>query len=200
MHDLVQDLRYGLRSLAKAPGFTAIAVLTLALGIGATTAIFSVVNAVLLRPLPYPDAERVLMVWMDNRRQGIGEDIHSWPNYVDYRDANKVFAALAAYRAGGYNVTGGCLEGECEPERISAANSTASLFSVLGVAPFLGRAYTSEEEQPGLDGVVVISHGLWTRQFAADRAAVGRTIRLNGRERTVVGLSLIHISEPTRPY
>lgn len=188
MGDLAQDLRYALRSLAKAPGFTAIAVLTLALGIGATTAIFSVVNAVLLRPLPYPDAELVIMVWMDNRRQGIGEDIHSWPNYVDYRDANKVFTGLAAYRSGGYNVTGGCLEGECEPQRISAANTTASLFPVLRVAPVVGRAYTAEEEQPGQDGVVVISHGLWTNRFASDPATVGRTVRLNGRERTVVGV------------
>lgn len=188
MSDLTQDLRYGLRSLARTPGFTAVAVLTLALGIGATTAIFSVVNAVLLRPLPYPDADRVVMVWMDNRRMGMKEDIHSWPNYADYRDQNRVLSSLAAYAAAGYNVTGGCLEGECEPQRVAAAASTANLFTVLGVAPRVGRAFTTAEETDGQDAVVVISHGLWTRQFGADPKMVGRTVRLNGRERTVIGV------------
>src|ERR671913_1477997 len=121
-------MRNTIRFLVASPGFTAVAVLTLALGIGATTAIFSVVNAVLLRPLPYPDAERVVMVWMDNRRMGMNEDIHSWPNYADYRDQNRVLASLAAYTPAGYNVTGGCLEGECEPQRVGPAASPAHLF------------------------------------------------------------------------
>ena len=188
MSDITQDLRYGLRSLVRTPGFTGVAVLTLALGIGATTAIFSVVNAVVLRPLPYPDADRIVMVWMDNRRQGTPEDIHSWPNYVDYRDQNRVFAQLAAYVPSGYNITGGCVEGACEPQRVAAAASTAPLFGVLGASPLLGRVYSAEEEQQGRDGVVVISHGLWTRQFGADPGIVGRTVRLNGRARTVIGV------------
>jgi putative ABC transport system permease protein len=188
MHDLLQDLRFGLRSFRRAPGFTLVAVLTLALGIGATTAIFSVVNAVLLRPLPYRDAERIVMVWMDNRPQNMPEDIHSWPNFADLRTQSAAFARLAAYRRGGYNLTGGCAEGTCEPQRVNAAVSTADLFAVLGTTPALGRPYTADEETPGRDNVAVISHGLWTRQFGGDPAAVGRTVRLNGRERTVVGV------------
>ncbi|MEJ7810719.1 MAG: ABC transporter permease [Gemmatimonadaceae bacterium] len=185
---LAQDLTYGLRSLRRAPGFTLVATLTLALGIGATTAIFSVVNAVLLRPLPYRDAERVVMVWMDNTPQAIHEDIHSYPNFADLRAQGTVFAKLAAYNRTGYNVTGGCAEGACEPQRITAAVSTADLFDVLGVRPALGRAYEAAEEEQGRDGVVVISHGLWTRMFGADPRAVGRTLRMNGRERIVVGV------------
>jgi putative ABC transport system permease protein len=188
MSELLQDLRYGWRGLVRSRGFTAVAVLTLALGIGATTAIFSVVDAVVLRPLPYPDADRITMVWMDNRRMGMSEDIHSWPNYADYRDQNHTFTDVAAYAPAGFNVTGACDGGACEPERVPAAVSTADLFAVLGVAPQLGRTYTAAEEEPGSDGVVVLGHGLWTRLFAGDPAAVGRTIRLNGRERTVVGV------------
>ena len=188
MSELTQDLRYGLRSLVRAPGFTTVATLTLALGIGATTAIFSVVNAVLLRPLPYPEAERVVMVWMDNQRQGMSEDIHSWPNYIDYRDQNGVFAQLAAYVPRGYNLTAGCLEGACEPQRVFAAASTANLFPVLGVTPLLGRAFTAAEEAEGQDAVVVISHGLWMRQFGGEPSVLGRRLRLNGRERTVLGV------------
>jgi putative ABC transport system permease protein len=197
MSDFLQDLRYGARNLARTPGFTAVAVLTLALGIGATTAIFSVVNAVLLRPLPYPDADRVVMVWMDNRRMGMNEDIHSWPNYADYRDQNRVLSGLAGYTPAGYNVTGGCLEGECEPQRVGAAAATANLFTVLGVGPRLGRAFTTAEETEGQDAVVVISHGLWTRQFGADPKMVGRTVRLNGRERTVIGVMPRGFAFPT---
>ena len=188
MSDLSYDIRYALRSLRRSPVFTVVAVLTLSLGIGATTAIFSVVHGVLLTPLPFPDAGRLVIVWMDNRRMGMSEDIHSWPNYVDLRTQNQVFTDLAGYGGGGQNVTGGCPEDACEPQRVGAAFTTANLFSVLGVSPALGRTYTSEEEEPGNEGVVVISHGLWTRLLAADSAAIGRTIRLNGRERTVIGI------------
>jgi putative ABC transport system permease protein len=190
MSDFLQDLRYGLRSFRRTPGFTLVAVLTLALGIGATTAIFSVVNAVVLRPLPYPDADRISMVWMDNRRMGMAEDIHSWPNFADMRAAKGVFSKLAAYYQGGFNVTGGCVEesGSCEPQRVTAAVATADLFDVLGVRPVAGRAFGEDAETQGRDAVVVISHGLWTRQFGADPSAVGRTVRMNGRERTVVGV------------
>ena len=185
---LLQDVRYGLRSLRRAPGFAVVAVLTLALGIGATTAIFSVVNAVILRPLPYPGADRVTMIWMDNRQLGMAEDIHSWPNFADLRERNPAFTAMAAYSPGGFNFTGGCVEGACEPQRVVSAQSTADLFAVLGTTPLLGRAYAETEEVQGSDGVVVISHGLWTRQFDADPAVLGRTVRLNGRERTVIGV------------
>lgn len=183
-----QDVRYGFRSLTRAPGFTIIAVLTLALGIGATTAIFSVVNAVVLRPLPYPDADRITMVWMDNRWQGMAEDIHSWPNFADIRRENTVFTAMSAYVPTGYNFTGGCVEGECEPQRVTAAASTADLFTVLGTEPLLGRTYTEAEETEGSDAVVVLGHGLWTRYFNSATDVIGRTVRMSGRERVVVGV------------
>ena len=188
MSDLLQDLRYAMRGLVRTPGFTAVAVTTLALGIGATTAIFSVVNGVLLRPLPYPDAGRVAMIWMDNRRMGLHEDIHSWPNYVDLKTQTRSFASMTAYSEGGYNVTGACTSGTCEPQRVPAVRATADLFAVLGVRPLAGRVFRAEEEEQERDAVVVIGHGLWTRMFGADPAAVGRTLRLNGRERTVIGV------------
>jgi predicted permease len=197
MRDFVQDLRYGARGFRRAPGFTLVAVLTLALGIGATTAIFSVVNAVLLRPLPYRDAERIVMVWMDNRPQQMPEDIHSWPNFADLRTQSDAFARLAAYAPLGYNLTGGCVGSACEPERVDAAATTADLFAVFGVAPALGRTYTADEETPDRDAVVVISHGLWTRQLGGDPGAIGRTLRLNGRERTVIGVMPRGFAFPT---
>ncbi|HJR62452.1 MAG TPA: ABC transporter permease [Gemmatimonadaceae bacterium] len=188
MSDLIQDLRYAVRGLRHAPAFSAAAVLTLALGIGATTAIFSVVNAVILKPLPYPEPERLVMMWMDNRNTGLREDVHSWLNFADLRAENRSFGQLAAYGLSGFNITGGCVEGECQPQRVAAIASTANLFSVLGVGPALGRPYTSDEEEPGRDGVIVISHGLWMRLFGGDPAAIGRTVRVNGRERTVIGV------------
>ena len=188
MHDLIQDLRYAVRSFARSPGFTTVAVLTLALGIGATTAIFSLVNGVLLRPLPYPAADRLVNVWMDNRRMGMAEDIHSYPNFEDLRTRNRSFLEMAGYTVGGANLTGGCQESECEPRRVTIVQARATLWPVLGVSPALGRTFTAEAETPGQDAVAVISHALWTQQFGADSAILGRQIRINGRERTVVGV------------
>ncbi|HUF26522.1 MAG TPA: ABC transporter permease [Gemmatimonadaceae bacterium] len=188
MSDFAQDLRYGLRALRRTPAFALVAILTLALGIGATTAIFSVVNAVILRPLPYPDADGLVMVWMDNRRMGMREDIHSWPNYEDLRSQNVVFDRMAFYGFAGFNVTGGCPEESCEPRRIAGAFSSADLFPVLGVAPLLGRTFTDDDATEGNDAVVVLSHRMWASQLGSDPAAVGRTLRLNGRERTVIGV------------
>jgi putative ABC transport system permease protein len=188
MSDLGNDLRYGLRAFTRAPAFSSVALITLALGIGATTAIFSVVNAVILRPLPYPEPDRIVQVWMDNRRTGLDEDLHSFPNYADLRDQNGVFSNMAAYFTSGYNLTAGCSESDCEPQRVAALFSTADLFKVLRVSPVMGRAFTAEEETSGRDGVVIISHGLWTRLFAADRNVLGRIVRLNGRERTIIGV------------
>jgi putative ABC transport system permease protein len=198
MSDLTADLRYGLRAFARAPGFTSVALITLALGIGATTAIFSVVNAVILRPLPYADADRLVQVWMDNRRMGLREDLHSYANYADLRDQNRVFSGMAAYFTSGYNVTAGCSESECEPQRVATLFSTADLAQVLRVSPAMGRTFTVEEDAPGRDGVVLISHGLWTRMFASDQNILGRPIRLNGRERTIIGVMPPGFAVPSR--
>jgi putative ABC transport system permease protein len=198
MSDIANDVRYGLRSFGRAPAFTAVALLTLALGIGATTAIFSVINTVILRPLPYPESDRIIQVWMDNRRMGLKEDLHSFPNFADLRDQNRVFADMALYFTSGYNLTAGCRESECEPQRVAALFSSPDLFKVLRVTPAMGRGFTAEEDAPGRDGVVVISHGLWTRLFASDRNVLGRTVRLNGRERTVIGVLPPSFAFPNR--
>ena len=198
MSDLTTDLRYGIRAFARAPGFTTVALLTLALGIGATTAIFSVINAVILRPLPYPDADRLVQVWMDNRRMGLHEDLHSYPNYADLRDQNQVFTGMATYYTSGFNVTAGCSESDCEPQRVATLFSSADLANVLRVAPAMGRTFTAEEDAPGRDAVVLISHGLWARMFASDRSVLGKTIRLNGRERTVIGVMPPGFAFPNR--
>jgi putative ABC transport system permease protein len=183
MQTLWQDLRYGARMLLRKPGFTLIAVLTLALGIGATTAIFSVVNTVVLRPLPYPEPDRLAMVWMNNKRINVAEDWHSWPNYIDYRDQNKVFESIAAFNNRSFNLTG-----EGEPVRVVGAWGTANLFPTLGVNPILGRGFTVEEEEQGKGSVVVLGYGLWQRQFGGDPQVVGKTISLNGAPRTVIGV------------
>jgi putative ABC transport system permease protein len=169
--------------LLKKPGFTVVAVLALALGIGANTAIFSVVNAVLLRPLPFADPEQLVIVWMDNRQQGVKEDIHSYPNFVDYREQNKVFENLAAYRNASLNLTG-----TGEPERVLGAASTASFFEVMRVAPAIGRAFSAEEDQPGHDSVMLISYSLWQRRFGADKNIIGKSVALSGATRTVIGV------------
>src|ERR1051325_6389036 len=183
MSTLWQDLRYGFRMLLKKPGFTVVAILALALGIGANTAIFSVVNAVLLRPLPFAEPDRLVIVWMDNRQQGVKEDIHSYPNYLDYRDQNKVFESLAAYRGTSLNLTG-----MGEPERVLGAASTASFFDVMRVAPVVGRVFTADEDQPGHDSVMMISYGLWQRRFGGDKNIVGKSVALSGATRTVIGV------------
>ncbi|HEX8140368.1 MAG TPA: ABC transporter permease [Pyrinomonadaceae bacterium] len=183
MNTLWQDMRYGLRMLWKKPGFTVVAIVALALGIGANTAIFSVVNAVLLRPLPFADPDRLVIVWMDNRQMGMKEDIHSYPNYIDYRDQNKVFESMAAYRPASLNLTG-----THEPERVTGAASTASFFEVMRVAPVVGRAFTAEEDETGRDNVIVLGYGLWQRRFGGDKSVVGQSVAFGLTSRTVVGV------------
>jgi putative ABC transport system permease protein len=183
MQTLWQDLRYGVRVLLQQPGFTFIAVLTLALGIGANTAIFSVVNGVLLRPLPYAEPDQLAMVWLDNRRQGIRDDITSYPNFLDWRDKNSSFQAMAGVRNLTTNLTG-----VGEPEELRGAAVSPNFFQLMGVGPALGRGFVPEEEQPGKDKVVILSHGLWQQRFGGDPAIVNRTISLNGEPLTVVGV------------
>ena len=182
MGSLLQDIRYGARTLSRNPGFTAVAIVTLALGIGANTAIFSLVNGVLLRPLPYHDAAGLTFVCASNRRQG-KIDVTSYPNFADWRAQNHVFSGLAAYRPQSYNLSGGS-----RPEKIRGARVTGDFFAVLEVAPALGRAFLPEEYQPGKDHVVLVSDRLWRRLFNGDPALVGKSLRLNDEVYTVVGV------------
>ena len=183
MKNLIQDLRYGTRMLVKKPGFTSVAVLTLALGIGATTAIFSVVNAVLLRPLPYPDADRLLYVGQQFRSglAGSGE-----PKFLFWREQSKSFEALAAYS--NYGGAGGNLAGGNEAEYVQGSRVSEDFFRVLGVYPALGRAFTPEEDTPQGPRVAILSDGLWRRRFGANPELVGQTVLLNDRPVTVVGI------------
>ncbi len=183
MNALWQDLRYGARMLLKRPGFTLIAVLTLALGIGATTAIFSVVNAVLLRPLPYPEAGRLLFVQQQFKSglSGVGE-----PKFLFWREHSQSFEALACYS--GYGGAGGNLAGGNEAEYVRGLRVSEDLFRVLGVYPALGRAFTKAEDTPGSARVAILSDGLWQRRFGGRKELIGQTVLLNDEAITVVGI------------
>jgi putative ABC transport system permease protein len=184
MHTLWQDLRYGARMLLKKPGFTLIAALTLALGIGANTAIFSVVNAVLIQPLPFAEPDRLVWMW-GAIRNGSNRTAVAPLDFLDYREQNKSFEQFAAMKS---VPVYGNLTGSGDPERLEAALVTGNYFQALGVKPALGRAFLLENEQPGRDRVVVLSHGLWQRRFGADRTIVNRTITLDGRNYEVLGV------------
>ena len=181
MSGLLQDLRYALRQLRKSPGFTAVAVLTLALGIGANTAVFSVVDQVLLHPLPYPDSDRIVKV--SETLEGISTNDASPANYLDWVSQNQAFVQMAASR--GWQ---GSLSAGDRPERIRGTMTTPSFFPLFGVSPILGRGMEASDAQPGNDHVVVLGYGLWQRYFAKDRTIVGRNIQLNGQQYTVVGV------------
>jgi putative ABC transport system permease protein len=186
MTGLWQDLRYATRQLRKSPGFTAVAVLTLALGIGANTVVFSVVDQVLLHPLPYPDADRLVTV--SQTYQGISTDDASPANYLDWVSQNQLsqnptFAEMAASRP-----WQGSLSAADRPERVKGTMATPSFFPLFGVNPILGRGLEPSDAQPGNDHVAVLGYGLWQRYFAADRAIVGRIVRLNSEQYTVVGV------------
>ena len=180
MDSFFLDLRHGFRTLARRPGFTAVASLTLALGIGANTAIFSVVNAVLLRPLPFPDPDRLVAVW-ETFPEG-GPSRVAPANYFDWSAEKRAFEAMAAFGAAGFSLTG-----QGEPEQLLGAHVSASYFSVLGIRPLLGRFFTAEEDQPGA-GVVVLSQGLWRRRFGASREVIGQKVTLDGAPFTVLGI------------
>jgi len=184
--NLWQDLRYGFRMLLKRPGFTAIAVLALALGIGANTAIFSVVNAVLLRPLPYKDPARLMAVWETNAQLGPemrNRNEVALGNFRDWRARSQVFEQLGALFYANVNLTG-----VAEPERIQSVVVTTNLFQVLGVQPMVGRSFSPEEEKPGSPRVVILSHGLWQQRFGSDPNLLGKTLTLNGNSSTVIGI------------
>ena len=187
METLFQDLRYAFRMLLKRPGFTAVAVLALALGIGANSAIFSVVNGVVLRRLPYKDPDRLMMVW--SRRPllqalaGSQEFPVSAADFTDWRDQNQVFEQIAAFHSQPFNITGAG-----EPEFLGGVRASANLFSLLGVEAKLGRTFLAEEDQPGAGRVVLISHGLWERRFGSDPQIIGQKLTLNDEPYTAVGV------------
>ena len=183
METLVQDLRFGIRLLLKNPGFSAVAILALALGIGANTAIFGVVDAVLFKPLPFDRPERLLAVWERNLTKGEDHDSVMAANYLDWRNRSQVFEQMSAHAGGSVNLTG--LE---VPERIRGARLSAGLFPLLGVQPEIGRVFSPDEDQPGHQRVVVISNHLWKSRFGGDPEVVGRSITLNNQDYAVVGV------------
>ena len=182
MDTLGQDIRYALRALAQQRAFAIVAVLTIALGVGANTAIFSVVNAMLLQPLPYPAADRLVVLWTTT---GSGNNAVAWPEYLDWRAQSHAFEEMGVWRGQSVTLTGA----DTEPDRASGAFVTASFFDVVGAQARLGRTFRPEETEPTTtQPVTVISHGLWTRRFGADPGILGRTLVLNGQPRTVIGV------------
>ncbi|MBW2233619.1 MAG: ABC transporter permease [Deltaproteobacteria bacterium] len=179
----MQDLRFALRTLHNSPGFTVVVVVTLGLGIGINTAIFSLVNGVLLRPLPYADPDRVMTVWEANPQLDIPQDQVAAGTYRDWAERSESFAALGAY-----NFATFIMGGSDEPEQIPGARISPSIFEVVGVQPALGRAFREEEATPGNDFVVILSDGFWTQRFGADPDVLGTVIILDGEPFTVVGV------------
>src|SRR5437667_1492820 len=183
MRSVIEDFRYGIRMLRKSPGFTVVAVLTLALGIGANTAIFSIVNAVLLRPLPYREPDRLVVVRENMPKMKFFAGTITAGQFLDYKAGNEVFSDIAAFNSFGVNLTG-----VGEPQHIQAARVSANLFQLLGVAPVRGRGFLSEEDRPGRDQVLMLSYGLWQRQFGGDANVIGKTLQLDDKPLTVVGI------------
>src|SRR5256885_2879095 len=180
--DLAQDLRYGLRTLLKNPGFTVVAVSALALGIGANSAIFSVVNAVLLRPLPFKNPDQLVMVWENATHLGFPKNTPAPPNFLDWQRQNSVFTGMAAMVERSFNLTG-----VGEPERLDGRRVSANLFDVLTVPPLIGRTFVPQEDQPG-SKVAILDEALWKRRFGGNPAVVGQAINLNGESYTVIGV------------
>jgi predicted permease len=180
----VRDLKYGARLLRRAPGFAFLTVLTIALGIGANSAIFSVINAVVLKPLAYPNSGGLMFITSQFPTLGFEKFWVSPPEYFEYREQTREFADIAAYNMGAVNFS----EGD-QPERVNTAFVTWNMFRVLGVNPSVGRWFTAEEDRPNAPPVAVLSHELWTRKLGADRSVVGRQVEINGRKVTVVGIA-----------
>src|SRR5262245_27613594 len=188
MGTLLHDLRYGVRLLAKNPGFTAVAALSLGLGIGANTTIFTLVNAVLLHPLPVADSDRLVSVFTTDERntgQFFNTMPTSRPNFEDYRDKNTVFEGMAVYQ--GLPMS---FSGQGEPVQIGGEIVSGNFFSLLGVKPFLGRGFTLDEDKvPGERLVAVLSHNFWQDKLGSDPEVVGKTITLNGNKFAVIGVA-----------
>ena len=183
LETLAQDLRYAFRMLRCSPGFTAVAVLTLALGIGANTAVFSVVDTVLLRPLPYPDSKRLVQMWSTNANTNRWGIWTAYPRFLDWRRLATTFEDMAAVRFWVINLSGGD-----HPEALHVVVTSSRLFQVLRVQPLLGRTFLLEEDQPGHDHVIILSHGLWQRRFGSDPTVIGRAVDIDQQSYTVIGV------------
>jgi putative ABC transport system permease protein len=184
MENLWQDIKYGVRMLVKAPSFSIVATIALALGIGANTAIFSVVNAVLLRPLPFPKPEQLITVWETDYQRGQQQGSYSYPNFFDLREQNHVFEHIAAYHDSDFIMTG-----RGEPARLQGAVVNADMFALLGVMPVIGRGFLADEDKPSETGrVVVLSHELFQKRFNSDPALLNQAITLDGKSYTVIGV------------
>src|SRR5713226_3342958 len=181
MEAIWNDLRYGARMLAKSPGFTAVAVIALALGIGANTAIFSVVNAVLIRSLPYRDADKLVIVWEKSRKND--QNVVNPANFMDWSEQNNVFTEMAAIVD-----QNAVMLGDGEPEEVPSQFATTNLFSLLGVDAILGRTFSPDDGKPDQPRVVVLSYGLWQRRFGGDPKIIGRKLNINRAEAVIIGV------------
>ncbi len=188
---MLPDLRFAVRTLARTPGFTLVAVLSLALGIGANSGIFSVARALLLKPLPYANADRLVILWNTSPGLGITEDWFSTAQYFDIRQGNTTFDQVAIAIGGNENLTG-----QGDPSRVGAIRVSSNLLPMLGARPSLGRLFLPEDDVPGRAGTAVLGHGTWTRRFGADPGVIGRAITLNGQPYTVVGVLPASFSLP----
>jgi MacB-like periplasmic core domain len=182
METISQNLRYALRQLRKSPGFTVVCMLTLALGIGANAAIFSVVNAVLLKPLTYKNADSLVMVWQQNPHRGWNQNNVSGANFLDWKKQNHVFTDIAAFESNSFNLGGGA-----KPEEVGGERVTTNLFSVLEVQPLRGRLFLPEEERQD-KAAVIVSYALWQQHFGGDTALIGKHILINGKSYPAVGI------------
>ena len=185
LHNLFEDLRIGARILRKNPAFASLAVLTLAIGIGANTAIFGLANAAFFRPLPYPNAERLAFLWQNNQRTGETEGFVSYPNFADWRAQSHSFADMAFFMS-----AKSILSGAGDPERTPSALVSTNIFSVLGVNPILGRGFAPDEQVPGHSNVAVISYHLWRTRYGGDPLVIGRALHFgpSGPGDTIIGV------------
>ena len=191
MEGLLQDVRYALRNLRKRPVFSLIVVFTLALGIGANTAIFSVVDAVLLAPLPYGEPDNLVVLWAKNEKQNVTQQPVSYPNIVDLKQANDVFEHLSAIRGESFSLTD-----RDEPERVTGVRVSTDILTLLGTTPVLGRNFVPEEEQPAKAAVALVSHGLWQRRYSGDPRLIGQAIIIDGKSYTVIGILPEWLKQP----
>src|SRR5262245_45182705 len=183
MGNFIQDVRFALRTLRKNPGFTIVATIALALGVGANTAIFSVVNGILLRPFPFPESDRILRIYEENPAKDFRRQTVTGPNFVDWRAQSSAFEAMAVASGTALNITG-----DGDPEVVTGVCVSSDFFRVLGIEPRIGRMFAKDEFQQGRAQVIILSDGLWKRRFAADPSIVGKTVMVNSLVYSVIGI------------